>query len=104
MKKGLLVAALLCLGVGSSAFAGTTHVNGYTRANGTVVQGYTRSTPDQYRSNNLDSENNGGSQRDEYSNDGGATNKSNPAYGTYDNDHDGKVNSLDRKPENKKEW
>jgi hypothetical protein len=93
-----LVASLIA----GSVFANS-YVRGHTRSDGTYVQGYTRSSPDQYRSNNLGSESNGGSQRDEYSSNS-ATNKSNPSYGWRDNDRDGVINSYDRKPESKKGW
>lgn len=72
-------------------------VNGYTRSDGTYVQGYNRSAPDAYRWNNYGSQSNGGTQRDEFSLPG-ATNRSNPAYGAYDNDGDGYSNSFDATP------
>jgi hypothetical protein len=101
--KRLLIFAVASL-IAVPAFAGTTQVKGYTRSDGTTVQSHTRSTPDSSRNNNLGSQSNGGSQRDEYSSGGGATNKSNSSYGVRDNDNDGVVNSLDRKPESKKDF
>ena len=88
--------------IAGAAFADS-YVKGHTRSDGTYVQGHTRSSPDQYRSNNRGSESRGGSQRDEYSSDS-ATNKSNPSYGSRDNDRDGVSNSYDRKPESKRGW
>lgn len=94
--------ALLGLCVSLSVVAGT-HVNGYTKKDGTYVQGYARSSPDQYRYNNNNSETNGGYRKDEHSN-YGATNKSNSSYGGYDNDNDGISNSFDSNPEKKSGW
>lgn len=98
MKYILLAAtlAVLC----TSAFAGT-YVRGHTRSDGTYVQGHTRSSPDSSRSNNKGSQTYGGSQRDEYSSNRGATNKSNSSYGMRDNDNDGVSNAYDRTPEKK---
>ena len=46
----------------------------------------------------------GGSQRDEYSSGGGATNRSNSSYGWRDNDNDGYGNAYDRRPESGRGW
>jgi hypothetical protein len=86
--------------IGGVAFADT-YVPGHTRKDGTYVPGYTRSSPDQYRNNNKGSQTRGGSQRDEYSSQGGATNRSNPSYGYRDNDADGTINPYDKAPETK---
>lgn len=101
MKRTILfvVAALL-----SGSVLADQYVNGYYRKDGTYVQGHTKSSPDQYRSNNRGSQSWGGNQRDEYSSGGGATNRSNPGYGLYDNDRDGVSNPYDRKPESKRGW
>lgn len=101
MKRSMvfLVAALIA----GPLFADS-YVKGHTRKDGTYVPGHTRSSPDQYRNNNRGSESRGGSQRDEYSTGGGATNRSNPGYGYRDNDRDGMSNAYDRKPESKKNW
>lgn len=90
MKFAILIALAT---LSTSALAG--YVSGYTRSDGTYVEGHYRSAPDSSRSNNLNSRSNGGSQRDEYS---GATNKSNPGWGSYDNDGDGISNAYDRQP------
>lgn len=95
----LLVASLIT----GSVFADS-YVKGHIRKDGTYVQGHTRSSPDKYRNNNRESESRGGSQRDEYSAGGGATNRSNPGYGYRDNDRDGVINPYDRKPESKRGW
>ena len=86
----------------SSAAVANDFVNGYTRKDGTYVEGYYRSAPDEFRYNNRGSQSNGGSQRDEYSNGGGATNKTNQNYNQYDNDRDGISNGYDRNPDSKK--
>lgn len=101
MKRSVvfLIASLMA----GSAFADS-YVKGHTRKDGTYVKGHTRSSPDQYRNNNRGAESRGGKKRDEYSNGGGATNRSNTGYGIYDNDRDGVSNSYDRKPETKKNW
>lgn len=96
MKTLIAVLALFT----TTAIAGT-NVKGYTRKDGTYVQPHIRSNSDSNRSNNYNSKSNGGSQRDEYS---GATNKSNSAYGYYDNDNDGLSNKQDSKPESKSTW
>lgn len=90
MKKIIIIAMIA---VSSSASAES--VRGYTRSDGTYVQGYQRSSGDEYRSNNYGSQSNGGYQRDEYSSGGGATNRSNPSYGIYDNNNNGVSNSLE---------
>lgn len=95
-----LILALLLVTFTATTLADT-YVKGHTRKDGTYVQGHTRSSPDSYRSNNLNSQTNGGTQRDEYS---GATNKSNSSYGLYDNDKDGISNSYDNKPESASGW
>ena len=92
-----LILALLLVLISSSTLADT-YVKGYTRKDGNYVEGHTRSSPDQYRYNNRNSESNGGSRRDEYSN-YGATNKSNSSYGSFDNDKDGISNPYDSNPE-----
>ena len=97
------IAAIFIMGAvmlsSSVCYAGS--VKGYTRKDGTYVQPHQRNAPDQYRSNNRNSQSNGGPQRDEYSNDG-ATNRRNSGYGLYDNDRDGLNNRFDPKPESKK--
>lgn len=98
-----LIFALLVICISTSAIADT-YVKGYTRKDGTYVQGHTRSSPDAYRYNNSGSQSYGGNQRDEYSNQGGATNKGNSSYGLYDNDGDGISNAYDSKPESKSGW
>jgi hypothetical protein len=98
MKRLVILAAIL---TNTTAFADT-HVSGHTRSDGTYVQGYTRSSPDAQRSNNYNSQTNGGHQRDEYSSGTGATNKSNGSYGARDNDRDGVYNPYDSKPESKR--
>lgn len=100
MKYILLAATLAAI---STAALADTYVRGHTRSDGTYVQGHTRSSPDSSRSNNRGSQTYGGSQRDEYSSNSGATNKSNSGYGWRDNDNDGVSNAYDRKPE-KKGW
>ena len=100
MKR--LIICTIALLVTTSAFADT-YVKGYTRKDGTYVQGHTRSSPDAYRSNNRNSESNGGNRRDEYST-YGATNKSNSSYGSFDNDKDGVSNPYDSKPESASGW
>lgn len=97
------IIAIVLLAVSASASADQ-YVQPHVRKDGTYVQGYTKSSPDQYRYNNRGSESRGGNQRDEYSNAGGATNRSNSGYGLYDNDRDGVSNPYDRKPESKKGW
>lgn len=88
------------------AFAGQaapdTYVRGYCRKDGTCVEGHFRAQPDQYRYNNRQSETRGGRKRDEFSSRGGATNRSNSAYGIYDNDGDGVDNFWDAAPENRR--
>jgi hypothetical protein len=98
MKRLVILAAILT----STAALADTHVNGHTRSDGTYVQGYTRSSPDSSRSNNYNSQTNGGHQRDEYSAGTGATNKSNASYGRRDNDQDGAYNPYDSKPDSKR--
>jgi opacity protein-like surface antigen len=78
-------------------------VNGYFRSDGTYVQGHYRSSPDSNRYNNYGSKSYGGTQRDEFSTPG-ATNRSNPAWGLYDNDGDGLYNGYDFEPEDSYEW
>ncbi|MDH2918206.1 MAG: hypothetical protein PXX73_03295 [Sideroxydans sp.] len=87
MKRLVILAAIL---TNTTAFADT-HVSGHTR-----------SSPDAQRSNNYNSQTNGGHQRDEYSSGTGATNKSNGSYGARDNDRDGVYNPYDSKPESKR--
>lgn len=91
------IIALAALLFTQSALADT-YVQGYTRKDGTYVPGHYRSALDANRYNNRNSQNRGGTQRDEFSADR-ATNKRNPAYGIYDNDRDGLSNSNDPKPE-----
>jgi len=97
MKRIILIAALAAF---SATALADTYVKGYTRSDGTQVQGHTRSGPNSTRYDNKNSQSNGGSQRDEYSPGGGATNRSNPGYGSYDNDRDGTTNAYDPKPGN----
>jgi hypothetical protein len=80
------------------------YVQGYYKKDGSYVQGHYRSAPDEYRYNNRDSQSNGGKKRDEYTSDGGATNRGNSTYNLYDNDRDRVNNRYDRKPEIKKSW
>lgn len=97
MKKTIaLVVATLSLS--SFGFANAEWVNGYTKKDGTYVSGHSRSSPDDNRYNNYGSQSNGGSQRDEFSNGFGATNKGNSSYNWRDNDNDGYLNSYDRNP------
>jgi len=77
------------------------YVQGYMKKDGTYVQGHMRSAPNASRYDNYGSQSMGGSQRDEFSRGGGATNKRNGAYGMYDNDRDGYYNRFDPKPEKK---
>lgn len=98
MKRVALLVALVLLS--GSAFADK-YVSGYTKRDGTYVQGHYKSDVDSNRYNNRSSQTMGGTKRDEYSTGGGATNKSNSAYGMYDNDRDGVNNTSDRKPEKK---
>ena len=95
MKSAIF--ALLLVLTSSVVFADS-YVKGYTKKDGTYVEGHTRSSPDQYRYNNLNSDSNGGSRRDEYSTNG-ATNKANSSYGSFDNDKDGISNPYDSNPE-----
>lgn len=99
LKMKRVILALIVIMAASSALAGQTYVNGYTRQDGTYVQGHTRTTPDEYRSNNRGSQSMGGHQRDEFSDNGGATNKRNQSYGMRDNDGDGRANSIDLRPD-----
>lgn len=94
MKKIIAVAMIM---VAPIALADT-QVEGYYRKDGTYVQPHTRSSPNQNRYDNYGSQSRGGSQRDEYSPYGGATNRSNPSWGRYDNDGDGTPNSMDSSP------
>ena len=57
--------------------------NGYFKKDGTYVQGYQKSEPNEHRYDNRNSQSNGGSQRDEYSNPP-AYNKSSPSYNPYE--------------------
>lgn len=95
--KTIIMAAAIIL-VASTAMAGQTYVKGYQRSDGTYVQGHYRTTPDDIRSNNRDSQSMGGSQRDEFSDRNGATNRNNSSYGMRDNDGDGIMNSMDLNP------
>lgn len=99
MKK---IAALLALTLLASAAYAQKYVNGYTKRDGTYVQGHFKSAPDSNRYNNLGSQSNGGSQRDEFSTGTGATNKSNSSYGWRDNDQDGVSNPYDLRPDSKR--
>ena len=63
MKK-LFFGAVFAISTLASA---QTWVDGYNRRDGTYVQGHTRSAPNEYRYDNYSSRTNGGSQRDEYS-------------------------------------
>lgn len=51
------IAIFLCL-VAPAAIAGTTHVDGYVRKDGTYVPPHVRTTPDQYKFNNYSSQGN----------------------------------------------
>lgn len=97
MKNTALIIALLV----SSGAASAEYVQGYFKKDGTYVPGYQRSAPNANRYDNNGSQSRGGSQRDEFSRSGGATNKRNSAYGMYDNDRDGYSNGFDPKPESK---
>jgi hypothetical protein len=97
VKRLLIVLTLSALA--GAAVAQTHHVNGYTRKDGTYVAPHEASNPNAVRYDNLNSQTNGGTQRDEYSNPP-ATNKSNPNYGSADNDGDGIINSQDPTPGN----
>lgn len=101
MKRTVLFLALTML---SGAVLADKYVSGYIRKDGTYVQGHTKSSSDEYRYNNKGSQTYGGSQRDEYSSDTGATNRSNSSYGWRDNDRDGVSNPYDRRPESKRGW
>lgn len=98
---GIRVRDVFAVGVIAFALAGVASaqqwVNGYYKKDGTYVQGHYRSSPNQYRYDNYGSRSNGGTQRDEYSSGYGATNKSNPSYGFYDNDNDGILNQPARR-------
>ncbi|MBA4285444.1 MAG: hypothetical protein C0434_07925 [Xanthomonadaceae bacterium] len=97
LKKVIAAAALLFVVHDAAAQM----VNGYYRKDGTYVAPHMRSAPNANRYDNYGSQTYGGRQRDEFSRDGGATNKRNSAYGMYDNDRDGYYNSFDPKPEKK---
>lgn len=94
MKKTIIF-AILAVAAGQ---VGAETVNGYFRKDGTYVAPYQRSTPNSNRYDNYRSESRGGIQRDEFSSPYGSTNRSNPAYGLYDNDGDGLSNSIDMEP------
>ncbi len=104
MKTFTKIAAAIALTLSAGTSFASTYVQGYTKSNGTYVQGHYRSSPNAVRYDNLNSQSNGGSQRDEYSNRGGATNKSNPSYNSYDNDGDGVSNAYDDAPEDSSEY
>lgn len=97
--KRIAVAALAAAVFSASTFADE-YVQGYFKKDGTYVQPHTRSSPNANRYDNYGSQSFGGSQRDEFSK-RGATNKTNQAYGAYDNDADGLYNSYDPAPESK---
>lgn len=71
------LSVFLAAAVMSGAVFADTYVQGYTKKDGTYVPGHYRSSPDQNRYNNRSSQSFGGTQRDEFSSGGGATNKSN---------------------------
>ena len=96
MKRLLIALALAAFSL--SAVAGDVHVKGYTKKDGTYVAPYTRSAPNARRSDNKNSQSNGGTQRDEYSS-RPATNKTNSSYRYTDNDGDGQANAYDAEPE-----
>jgi hypothetical protein len=100
--KVLSIAIILV--AASSQVSADKWISGYTKSNGTYVQGHSRSEPNQYRYDNNGSQSNGGSQRDEYSSGGGAANKSNPNWGSYDNDNDGTSNAYDKTPNKKSSY
>ena len=94
---------IFAIGVALFVFAGfavaqTHHVKGYTKKDGTYVAPHEASNPNSYRYDNRSSQTNGGSKRDEYSTTP-ATNRSNPAWGSADNDNDGVSNASDSTPE-----
>lgn len=96
MKK-LIVGSMLAL---TTFVASADWVDGYTRKDGTYVQGHYRASPNAYRYDNPSSRSMGGTRRDEFSNPG-AANRSNSAWGMYDNDRDGLSNSFDPNPNSK---
>lgn len=91
------VAVFSLVAVTGFALAQSHAVRGYTRANGTYVAPHYSSNPNATRYDNRNSQTNGGSKRDEYSNPA-ATNRSNPSWGSADNDHDGTTNASDSTP------
>jgi len=102
MKKIFLISVLsICVLSFTSTVYADKYVKGYTKSNGTYVQGYYRSSPDSVRYNNINSQSNGGGQRDEYSSGLGATNKRNSSYNYRDNDNDGILNGYDKTPDAK---
>lgn len=66
MKKTIatVVLAIVC----AAAFADTVYVPGYFKSNGTYVEGHYKTAPNEFRFDNRNSQSNGGSQRDEFSN------------------------------------
>jgi hypothetical protein len=95
----LFVIACSLFALAGVAAAQSHHVSGYTKKDGTYVAPHEASNPNPYRYDNRSSQTNGGTKRDEYSIPP-ATNKSNPRWGSADNDADGTVNSQDSTPEN----
>ena len=98
------IQTILTLTFAASSAMAQSWVPTHTRQDGTVVQGHMRSAPDANRYNNYGSQSNGGHQRDEFSSNGGATNRTNPTYGWRDNDRDGTLNSMDRQPNTRRGW
>lgn len=99
MNKFSLNCIALALLAASGTLCAQTHtVRGYTRANGTYVAPHVASNPNAYRYDNLSSRTNGGTRRDENSNPR-ATNRSNPTWGSADNDNDGTANASDPTPD-----
>jgi hypothetical protein len=98
--KTLFIAVAVIAFSGSAAATGSHHVSGYVKRDGTYVAPHEASNPNAYRYDNRSSQTNGGSHRDEYSTPA-ATNRSNPSWGSADNDNDGVPNSSDSTPDNK---
>jgi hypothetical protein len=94
----LFVIAFSLLAFAGVATAQSHHVKGYTKKDGTYVAPHEASNPNAYRYDNRSSQTNGGTKRDEYSATP-ARNKSNPAWGSADNDADGTLNAQDSTPE-----
>lgn len=63
MKSLIIIAAFT---LSASAFAGQTHVHGYVKKDGTVVEPHERSTPNDRKYDNNNSKTNGGTESDEF--------------------------------------